>query len=329
MTVYNYNDNRSFSDLYLSISYYIYIFLKNILFTVIFISSFFALVFLKNNKDVENLVRDKILYVTYPYMAVRNVFEYVFHNIDNYLVHFRDVDIINKNLVKQNFDLKTKLFGVENLEKDNQELKNILNIVLKQDKSNYTLAKINIISNSSFVSKIETKSNPLIKNNDLVVDDSGNLVGKIINSDSKKSDILLAVDPNFKIGAILADSMNKVILSGNGSNLMDINYFLGQDFNIVDGERVITSNDANVNQAGINIGIIKKIDGKFFVELTSNLTKLDYVVILHKKEIDIIKQYIDFKVYDILKDTEKEESINNKLYNTTVDDSIRKELNDI
>ena len=329
MTVYNYNDNRSFSDLYLSISYYIYIFLKNILFTVIFVFSFFALVFLKNNKDVEDLVRDKILYVTYPYMAVRNVFEYVFHNIDNYLVHFRDVDIINKNLVKQNFDLKTKLFGVENLEKDNQELKNILNIVLKQDKSNYTLAKINIISNSSFVSKIETKSNPLIKNNDLVVDDSGNLVGKIINSDSKKSDILLAVDPNFKIGAILADSMNKVILSGNGSNLMDINYFLGQDFNIVEGERVITSNDANVNQAGINIGIIKKIDGKFFVELTSNLTKLDYVVILHKKEIDIIKQYIDFKVYDILKDTEKEESINNKLYNTTIDDSIRKELNDI
>lgn len=329
MTVYNYNDDRSFFDLYLSINYYVYIFLKNILFTVIFVLSFFGLVFFKNNKNFEAYTRDKILYITYPYVAVRNIFEYVFHNIDNYLLHFRDIDIINKNLVKQNFDLKTKLFGVENLEKDNQELKNILNMVLKQDKSSYTLAKINIISNSSFVSKIEIKSNPLIKNNDLVVDDNGNLVGKIINNDNKKSDILLTIDSNFKIGAILSNSMNKVILSGNGTNFMDINYFLGQDFNIVEGEKVITSNDANINQAGINIGVVKKINGKFVVELSTNLARLDYVVVLHKKEVDVIKQYIDFKVYDILKEDKKKEIIDNKLYNTVIDDSIKKELNDI
>ena len=322
MTVYNYRDKRGIFDLYLSISYYIYVVLKKILFSLILIFSFGCLIGLRNNSALESSIRNKVLFVTYPYFAVKNVFEYMFDSINNYLIHIKDINVINNNLVKQNFNLQSQLFDAKVLERDNNELKKILNLVSTKNKTSYTVAKINIISDSGFVNKIEIKSNEFIRDNDLVLDGDANLIGKVINSNENTAEILLVNDSNFKIGAILEESMNKVIVSGNGTRFLDVSYFFGKEFNVVDGEKVITSNDGNVNQSGINIGTVRKNkNGGFSVELASNISRINYAVVLHKTE--YVENDSDAKIYNLLKKNEDFVIKNNDKYKTVIDKNMK------
>lgn len=331
MVIYNSNYKKNnFFNLYLSISYYVYIVLKNVLFTFILLLSLFLLIYSKKNNGIANCVRESTLFVTYPYIAITNVFNDLSDSITNNINNFLNIEKINKQLIEQNLKLKLQLFNLKILKEENYKLKEMLNVVSTENKQNYSIEKINIITNTSFTSKIEIKSNEKMKNNDLVIDKDGNLVGKIINVNDEKATILLITDHSFRIPAILEKSMTKVIVGGTFTDFLDINYFSGEKFNILDNEMIFTSNDGDIAQAGIPIGTVFKKNDKIKVKIFSNLNKLDYVIILHKKENiseNLINNDIENKKIFINKDNEKQ-IINNK-YNTQIKESIKKELNDI
>lgn len=331
MVIYNSNYKKNnFFNLYLSISYYVYIILKNVLFTFILLLSLFLLIYSKKNNDIANFVRETTISITYPYMAITNVFNDLSNSITNNINNFLNIKTINSQLIEQNLKLKLQLFKLKILEEENYKLKEILNIVSTENEQDYSIEKINIITNTSFTSKIEIRSNEKMKNNDLVIDKDGNLIGKVINVNNEKATVLLITDHSFKIPAILEKSMTKVIVNGSFTDFLDINYFSGEKFNIVDKEMVFTSDDGNIAQAGIPIGTVFKENNKVRVKIFSNLNKLDYVIILHKKENTFdnpINNDIENKKIFINKNN-TEQIINNK-YNTQIKESIRKELNDI
>ena len=336
MVIYNNNYNKNnFFNLYLSISYYVYILLKNILFTVIITLSLVLLIYSKKNNNIDSFVRNKLSIVLYPYVSVTNLFNVLSTYINNAITNFRNISDINDNLKKQNFKLQLELFNFELVKEENKKLKEILNVVSTKNKLDYSISKINIISNTSFTSKVEIDSNNKMKINDLVIDKNGNLIGKIINIDNNKATVLLINDSNFKIPAILEKSMTKVIVSGNYSDILDINYFLGEKFNILENEKVYTSDDGDTIQSGILIGnIIKTKDDNVKVRISTDINKIDYVIVLHKiEEIDntinnIINNDIENKKI-IIDEEDNKENKNKNIYNTTIDDSLKKELKDI
>lgn len=331
MVIYNNNYNKSnFFNLYLSISYYVYILLKNILFTFVLLLSLILLVYSKNNKNIENYTKNRILTITYPYAEIINIFDNISSGLTNSFNNFKNIKQINKDLIKQNFELQTKNFKLKILEDENKELKKLLNVLSTKNEIDYSLEKINIINQTSFSNRIEIKSNNKMKNNDLVIDEFGNLVGKVINVNAKSATILLLTDKDFKIPAILEKSMTKVIIGGNLSNMLDINYFLGEKFNILEGENAYTSDDGNISQSGILIGKVSKDKNNIIkVDIGTKLDRINYVIILHNNtyiDENLINNDIENK--KILNDTKQEESII-KDYNTVIDENLKKKLNDI
>lgn len=267
-----------------SIAYYTKIICNRVFYSVLVLLSIFILILQKKDFKVCEGVKGFIFFVSKPEISIVKIIDSAIEKFNFTVVFFSQVNRNNKNLKKENLDLKIKLLELSTLEDENKELKTILNFVSKNYITKYTIKKINILSKNTFISraKIEVKNNDNIKENDLVIDSGGNLVGRIINVENNSAEILLLTDTLSKLPAKLEKSKIKILVEGNESENLKINFFLGEKFNIKDGEMVVTSNDGNVLRDGIPIGrVIKDKNGIFKVKINTNLSKLDYVIILH------------------------------------------------
>ena len=286
MVVYKYNTHIENKGTFsLSFAYHIKIILEKTFFSACLLYSLFILVYLKHNKDIENKIADNIKLITAPYFKVFVGYNYIINEINNVITYHTNVVNTNKYLLNRNLELQLQLINLKVLEDENKELKNILHLISTNNITNYTIKKIDTITNNSFTNRIHISKNKddKIIENDIVIDNKGNLVGKVINVTDNNAEILLLSDTHFRISAILGKSMIKIILSGNENKKMKIHYFLNEQFNINSNENVYTSNDSNIVPNGIYIGQIIKNGQKYFVETATDLSKIDYVIILHNK----------------------------------------------
>lgn len=268
-----------------SIGYYVKIIVNRTFYTLLIMLSFFML--MKQNSKIIDITRNTVFFMAKPQLIIIKSCNIIINRFGYTINFFSSIRRENKIIKKENLDLKIELLKLDILEDENQELKNILNFVAKNSILDYTIKKINILNRGDFINKaqITLSEDDKIKENDLVVDNEGNLVGRIVNLNNKYAEILLLTDSKSKLPAKLANSKIKVLLEGNENTNLKIGFFLGEKFNLKDGELAFTSDDGDVLQDGIPIGkIIKKKNGEFFVKINANLGSIDYVIILHNTD---------------------------------------------
>ena len=120
----------------------------------------------------------------------------------------------------------------------------------------------------------------------MAVLDGPYLVGKIVEVNFKTSRVLLISDLNSKIPVILEPGNIQSILSGNGKQSGEIQYFK-KEGELQDSKLVFTSGSGGIFKSGIPIGQILKdnlISDENTVKFFSDLSQLTFVKITSFQE---------------------------------------------
>ncbi|MDR1498778.1 MAG: rod shape-determining protein MreC [Rickettsiales bacterium] len=285
---YNTSKNSFIPDFYVSISYYLRVIVSKVFFGFLICLSLLLVIYGRNNQEFQRNVRDKIFLISKPQLFIIDSINMTFTQIGSVVDFLSNLYKINVELKRKNFDLMVASMRLNVLVDENEELKKLLNLVLESSIDDYVIKKINIMNNRNFIKKmqINISEEDGIEENDMVIDTDGNFVGRIVSIDENSAEVLLVTDTSSKTPARLDKSKIKVVLEGNKRKRLKINYFLGEKFNIKDGELVFTSGDGNIIDDGILIGkIVRSSNGEYMVNVESNLDKINYVIVLKSKTI--------------------------------------------
>lgn len=189
----------------------------------------------------------------------------------------------NQQLKLENEALKNKVVELQQAKQENLKLKSLLGFVKELSYEPKT-ARVVGYTGGVFINTIMINlgdSNG-VKRGQAVVSEHG-LVGRVIETFSNVSRVLLVTDINSKIPVITVKSRERSVLQGNGSSSPELLY-LSENSSILDGERVITSGDGEVYPAGLKVGIVKKkADGLSEVNPFADWNKLEFVSVLQKQ----------------------------------------------
>ncbi len=186
----------------------------------------------------------------------------------------------NQTLKEENEKMRSLLVNSVNVENENKELKEILSFVTAKSTS-YQMAKIRGKTHGIFNQQLflETREGSEIKDGSAVISGIG-MIGRAVDSLQNKARLLLLTDANSHIPIIVSKARARGILTGNGSNSMDIN-FLPKNHNIEVGDLVFTSSDGDKLPPGLLVGVIKEVSGSTVsVEMAQDAVNADVVTIL-------------------------------------------------
>jgi len=171
-----------------------------------------------------------------------------------------------------------------NVRKENQILKRMINR-LKEENNRYreaVMANIRLEKLLDFKEKIPVPIVPAqvvgwdpstwfrtiiidkglkagIKQNMLVVNSDG-VIGRIMQSSSNYSKVLLIIDPNSAIDSIVQRTRARGILEGTGGGDCELKYFSKND-DVREGDRIVSSGLAGVFPKGLALGEVTKVKG--------------------------------------------------------------------
>jgi rod shape-determining protein MreC len=268
-----------------SMGYYVRIIAGKLSYSFLLISSLFLLFYHREGYNFDSKIRNSIAYQLQPFFFIVKNISLALENSKAWLTSLWSLKRDNIRFQRENFDLRLKLLEFELIQSENSELRGILDLVSQNYSDNYTIKKINTVGANGIIHSLRFSldKNDNIAEHDLVLDKYGNLVGRVINVSDSAAEILLISDYTSKIPAKLENSRIKVILGGNGGNILDINYFFNNEQSIIYGENVYTSDDGNILQEGILIGRVMKMDKKCAVKINSDLASLNFVVVVSRK----------------------------------------------
>jgi len=205
----------------------------------------------------------------------------------NFIVNFSDT-LVDLTIAKQrNIELREKIIKLEKIQieaintfQENKELKSILNFAYSKT-TNFKTAQIVGRTNEIFSQKlyINAGRDQDIKEGSVVTGNDG-VIGRIAEISDDKSRVILINDANSKIPVIASKSRIRTILSGNGSNLMELLY-LPKKHNIKVGDLIFTSGDGDTLPSGLLIGAVSKVTiDKVLISPSQNSQNADIVLIM-------------------------------------------------
>lgn len=162
------------------------------------------------------------------------------------VLNFSEVRAENKELVKENEELKNKITEDSDLEEENQRLRSLLD--LKNENDNYNYIATNIISYAGggvidgYV--VDKGTNDGIKKNMVVVSENG-LVGQVSSVGSNWAIVQTIINENINVSVMVQSTReNTGILQGYTSNsnefLLKVSN-LPMDSEVKEGDQIITS----------------------------------------------------------------------------------------
>ena len=196
----------------------------------------------------------------------------------------RDIAVVfsdNDFLRKENANLKRQLTEATELEIDNLRLKNLLKI---KDGTVTTITASRIVSdsNSPFFKSmlINSGKNDGVKKGHAVVNEEG-VIGRTINVAGNSSRVLLLNDINSRIPVKFAETGVNVILAGDNSQLLRIN-FMSADELVEIGDLVLTSGMGGVFPPDLPVGQVSEITvlGDIKIQPAVDLNRLNYVSVI-------------------------------------------------
>lgn len=230
--------------------------------TLIIILSF--LYFSDINLPFINWLSDIIYNTITP---ILNLIHHLVENIKDYFITLFSIDEVNqeiKELRQQNSTLERQILFLENINRENKRLRELLEF---KEKVDYQMQGAEVIANSPSIWEktitINRGSRDGLENRMPVVSYQGYLVGRVENTGSNSAQVRLITDQDFVVGGIIARTESREIglVSGSGRsdqpNIMDN---IAWDANIKTGDVVLSSGLSNNFPAGLKIGEVRKVE---------------------------------------------------------------------
>lgn len=204
--------------------------------------------------------------------------------VDNYFL-IVNTSKENKVLKRDISILKSDLFNMSEVQKENQRLKRLLEFGKEIQKKKVLAQVVAWDSSSEFsVLRINKGSNANIKVKDPVITING-VVGYIFRVTPNYSDVLTILDQNNRVDAIVARTRSHGIVEGISKDKCILKY-VARTEQVELGDEVISAGLGTVYPKGLKIGRITKVDKENFgitqsIEITPSVdfNKLEEVVI--------------------------------------------------
>jgi len=205
------------------------------------------------------------------------------------------IRIQNSQLKSENTLLLEWMAVANRLEDENRQLRDLLGLVSEPQTFEIS-ARIVADTGGAFAQSVIITAGSVdgVQKGHAVVTGSG-LVGRVSQSGTRSSRVLLINDINSKIPVRVGKAGHRAILAGNNTSRPSIIY-LGLKSPVALGDRVVTSGDAGAFPPGLPIGTIVLADEKnVFVEPFASQDRLQYVKVL------------DFKILNNITDINSED----------------------
>jgi rod shape-determining protein MreC len=204
------------------------------------------------------------------------------------LVFFHRNFIENERLKKEISALKFRINAAQELYLENRRLKNLLSF--KQN-SPLSLIAARVIardpSNWSSVIIIDKGRRDGVRSSLAVITERG-LVGKVVEAAESTSKILLIIDPNVGVSAVIQRNRQEGLISGTLENLLIMRY-LSTDIDIKISDVIITSGLSQIYPKGVIIGRVSEIETEFsglsrfaMIKPEVNFSSLEEVLVVVK-----------------------------------------------
>ena len=265
-----------------SFVYYIKIVYNKLSFFIMLLLSTFLIINYNNNSSINKYINTSIQSISKPCVYVVNAIDNGVKNIFSFIHNITFLYKENNTLRQENELLRQKLIDLNNLEYENQNLKNISNYINNNKIPNFITLKYNIIAKGKFSNKITLNigSESGLNDGNLVIDKYNNFIGKIIRSKDNYSEIMLITDINSKIEAITYKNKIKLIVNGTNSDYLNILYVANEEYELFEDDLVFFMNNNAILPSELYIGKIVKIDNEFKVKIDKNFNDIDYITVI-------------------------------------------------
>jgi rod shape-determining protein MreC len=211
--------------------------------------------------------------------ATSLVFDVIADNVNAIrlrLAYFRNLETENMRLRLELAEFKALKIDVSRIQSENKVLRELLNVADDSKYQNIT-ARLAGVSDSPFSNSaiIEAGEDQGVRQDDLVISPDG-LIGRVANTSSGYSSVILLSDPNSRVPAITSSSKERGILAKQGNSMLLI--YLPERHNVQPGELIYSSGDGKIYPYGLLIGRVAKVeDGQVFVDLSAKLNTVEFV----------------------------------------------------
>ena len=198
-------------------------------------------------------------------------------DIGNYFTTLGDIRNRNRELERQNIELRARINELTRAELLMQQYRNLLNL---PEEPGLQMVNARVIAdlNSPFVHTLVAKGgrDRGIAPGQAAMGPNG-LIGRVISSGRNSSRILLLTDFNSHIPVVALSSDVQAILSGTNRPQPELQ-FLPRQAELKDGDLLVTSGRGGQIPIGLPVALVRRNDdGKLTVRLLDDLQSLNFV----------------------------------------------------
>jgi rod shape-determining protein MreC len=182
----------------------------------------------------------------------------------DFFLNFSQVKEENKELAKENKELKNQLLEYSDLKSDNDKFRSILDF--KEQHNNYNYIATNIISYSGngiidgYI--VDKGQNDGIEKNMIVISPDG-LVGQVSKVGSNWAIIQSIINENINVGVMVESTNNTGMLKGykdSSNNYLAKVSNLQMDSQVKEGDVIVTSGVGMVYPKNIKVGTVTSVE---------------------------------------------------------------------
>jgi len=221
-------------------------------------------------------------YIVSPSQEVTGNIGGFFQTRINFISNLSELDSENQRLREENELLQLEANRAALLDKDNQELRNLLELVQRYPELNLVGADVIARDSSNWSNKfsINLGTRDGVFDNQVILANGG-LVGRVFRAYSNFSQVITLIDDNSSVSAISARTGDTGFVRGDlrlaerGLVRME-NIALNAD--ILENDLIITSNLGLIYPPGITIGIVREVrpDGSGLFKYAIIETAVDF-----------------------------------------------------
>lgn len=269
------------------IKYYFYTLFLKVSFFILIIISIISMKFSISNPNYETFIRNNVIALFKPLYIIAEIPFNLTFDFNKSVKNILLANLRNKRLVEENLLLKDLYLKSLEIKKENENLKKILNYVDHNNtKYKYVVSRIYTEPKLPMINSIiiNVGSDDGVKEGDLVLGITRNVIGRVVNVNNNNSKVLLLNDANSNIPARTAETNEKFILSGTNRDYLEISHYNSKNPQILDGDIVYTSGDSKILPDGIPIGKIKKENKKIKVIMDESVNNIYNVIVMTRIE---------------------------------------------
>ncbi len=258
--------------------------IKNFTVISIILLSFFLILFSKSDYIIINSIKYASSSFISPITKIISTPFVLFSNLTNEYNKFQNLKYENKLLQEEIIRLKKwQTLAIQNT-RENRVLKKLLNAT---DNNLKLIKTASLISrNDKFFSKlinINAGFEDKIKEDMSAINERG-LVGRVVDTTSSNSRILLLTDPNLSVSIKTISDGVFSIVSGAGDNKHLVSTFIKDNKIPKVGDIVVTSGTAQIYPVDLLVGKISKIEkDRFYILPFVDFNNIDYLQIVTSK----------------------------------------------